>query len=45
MVSEGTTTIKVSVEAWRKINSMKIKPGETPQDIVDKLLNVNQDKK
>jgi len=36
---ENNTTIKVSKENWQKLNSRKIGPGETFNDVVGRLLD------
>ena len=43
MEEQQYTTIRVSVELWKKLNEMKSSPKQTPEDIIWKFINDDED--
>jgi predicted CopG family antitoxin len=38
-VTERTTTIRVTGSQWQRLNALKLSPGETMTDVVERLLS------
>lgn len=42
-MSDGTTTIQVSMDTWRRLNARKQGPNETFDDVLQRLLDATED--
>jgi len=42
-MSDGTTTIQVSMDTWRRLNARKKGPNETFNDVLQRLLDSTEE--